>query len=83
MLPYFGKGMIIHLYCEENSKALLRSLHFLIWEAKITKIRAQTRIAPNIVLLGGASMICKMMVFPSSICCSFAFKTNRIKNDTI
>ena len=45
MLPYFGKGMIIHLYCEENSKALLRSLHFLIWEAKITKIRAHTRIA--------------------------------------
>ena len=37
----FWKGFYnSSVLCEENSKALLRSLHFLIWEAKITKIRA-------------------------------------------
>ena len=42
----FWKGFYnSSVLCEENSKALLRSLHFLIWEAKITKIRAHTGIA--------------------------------------
>ena len=37
----FWKGFYnSSVLCEENSKALLRSLHFLIWEAKITKILA-------------------------------------------
>ena len=79
----FWKGFYnSSVLCEENSKALLRSLHFLIYgKLRLQKSVPTQELRTNIVLLGGASLICKMLVFPSSICCSFAFKTNRIKND--
>ena len=68
MLPYFGKGFIIHLYfVKKTLRLFLGPYTFSYGKLRLQKSVPTQELRTNIVLLGGASLICKMLVFPSNI----------------